>query len=105
MCSLQHISHASLCSIMAMICIAADLVATKMHLYIFYEVPWDFIEKCSMAHKDKVHHGTCHGNYARKGHGTCSGRRHQAGLQKAVQASAGACKLLKLLLGLICFCI
>ena len=42
---------------MAMICIAADLVATKMHLYIFYEVPWDFIEnvpwhtkiKCIMA--------------------------------------------------------
>ncbi len=32
-----------------MICTAADLVASKMRLYIFYEVPWQTKLRCILA--------------------------------------------------------
>ena len=44
----QHVCKTILHTL-AMICAAADLVASKMRLYIFYEVPWHTKMRCIMA--------------------------------------------------------
>lgn len=45
----REAAYANLYSTSAIICIAADLVASKMRLYIFYEVPWHTKMRCIMA--------------------------------------------------------